>query len=145
MSFYSSVLALLIIVVSLFPTANSVDPKQQSQQPTSIIHDNDRNGTSYFSSTATIFNTTSSPGSRSTLYPITLSATGSPFYGIGAQSTAGTARLLIDYSIEQRNEILDLLFLPQYGAALQHFKVEIGGGAQISCGAEISGMNSPNR
>ena len=79
-----------------------------------------------------------------TIYPIVLSAIGNTFYGVGAQSTAGTARLLIDYPIEQRNEILDLLFKPQYGASLQHLKVEIGGDAQISCGAEASGMHTAN-
>eukprot|EP00039_Didymoeca_costata_P032679 m.38843 g.38843 ORF g.38843 m.38843 type:complete len:1028 (+) comp9481_c0_seq1:155-3238(+) len=61
-----------------------------------------------------------------------------PLHSIGAQSTAGTARLLVDYPKEERDDILDLLFKPNYGASLQHLKVEIGGDAQISCGAESS-------
>ena len=73
---------------------------------------------------------------------------GHPFAGIGAQSTAGTGRLLRDYAETPRGEILDLLFSPQHGAALQHIKVEIGGDAQITCGAEAShwrtGESSPN-
>ena len=68
---------------------------------------------------------------------------GLPLNSIGAQSTAGTARLLIDYPEAQRAEILDLLFRPGYGASLQHLKVEIGGDAQISCGAEASPMRAP--
>jgi hypothetical protein len=43
---------------------------------------------------------------------------------VGAQSTAGTARLLYDYPEAQRSEILDLLFKPNYGASFQHLKVE---------------------
>jgi len=75
-------------------------------------------------------------------YLVNLSAIGPLFSGLGAQSTAGTARLLIDYSVPQRNAILDFLFKPQYGASLQHLKVEIGGDAQISCGAEASGQRT---
>ena len=43
---------------------------------------------------------------------------------IGAQSSAGTARLLYDYPVQQRSEILDYLFKPNYGASFQHLKVE---------------------
>lgn len=63
---------------------------------------------------------------------------------IGAQATAGTARLLYDYPDKQRAELLDLLFKPQYGASLQHLKVEIGSDAQISCGAEPSFARTPD-
>jgi galactosylceramidase len=49
---------------------------------------------------------------------------------------------LIDYKEPQRSEILDLLFKPSYGASFQHLKVEIGGDAQISCGAEPSPMRT---
>jgi len=59
---------------------------------------------------------------------------------VGAQSTAGSARLLIDYAQPERDAVLDLLFKPQFGASLQHLKVEIGGDGQISCGAEASGQ-----
>jgi galactosylceramidase len=63
-------------------------------------------------------------------YPVDLSATGLAFAGVGAQSTAGSARLLIDYPAPQRDAVLDFLFKPQFGASLQHLKVEIGGDAQ---------------
>ena len=76
-------------------------------------------------------------------YPISGYRLGPPLQSIGAQSTAGTARLLVDYPQPQRDEILDLLFKPSYGASLQHLKVEIGGDAQISCGIEASPMRAP--
>jgi hypothetical protein len=47
------------------------------------------------------------------------SALGQALDSIGAQSTAGTSRLLIDYKEPQRSEILDLLFKPNYGASFQ--------------------------
>lgn len=50
----------------------------------------------------------------------------------------------MDYVEPQRSEILDLLFKPNYGAAFQHLKVEIGGDAQISCGSEPSSMRTAN-
>ena len=75
-------------------------------------------------------------------YAVDGSALSFPLHSIGAQSTAGTARLLQDYPAEQRSDVLDLLFLPNFGASLQHLKVEIGGDAQISCGAEASPMRS---
>ena len=57
-------------------------------------------------------------------YPIDGSALGVALNSVGAQSTAGTARLLYDYPEKQRAEILDLLFKPSYGASFQHLKVE---------------------
>ena len=69
-----------------------------------------------------------SSAARST-YPVDVSATGPAFAGVGAQSTAGSARLLIDYPAAQRDAVLDLLFAPQFGASLHHLKVEIGGDA----------------
>ena len=52
--------------------------------------------------------------------------------------------MLIDYPEPQRSQVLDFLFKPQFGASLQHLKVEIGGDAQISCGAEASGQRTAN-
>eukprot|EP00912_Choanoflagellata_sp_UC4_P002359 UC4_evm4s1483 len=62
--------------------------------------------------------------SRAALYSLSNSpeALGLEFRGIGAQSTAGTSRLLFDYPEKQQGEILDYLFKPNFGAALQHFK-----------------------
>ena len=75
-------------------------------------------------------------------YTVDGSALSFPLHSIGAQSTAGTARLLQDYPADQRSDVLDLLFLPNFGASLQHLKVELGGDSQISCGAEASPMRS---
>ena len=59
--------------------------------------------------------------------------------GVGAVSGGGaTSVLLRAYAEPQRSQILDLLFLPNYGAALQMLKVEIGGDAQSTDGAEAS-------
>ena len=51
---------------------------------------------------------------------------GRVFDGLGAASAGASSRLLIDYPEPQRSQILDYLFKPSYGAALQHLKVEIG-------------------
>lgn len=61
---------------------------------------------------------------------------GRVFDGIGAVSAGASSRLLIDYPEPQRSQILDYLFKPNYGAALQHFKVEIGGGVNSTDGTE---------
>ena len=50
--------------------------------------------------------------------------TGQIFGGIG--SVFSYEKLFYDYPEKQRNELLDYLFLPGYGAALQILKVEIG-------------------
>lgn len=68
--------------------------------------------------------------------------TGKIFDGIGAVSAGGTSRLLVDYPEKERDEILDLLFLPGYGSALQMLKVEIGGDTFTGCGVEASHMRS---
>ena len=51
---------------------------------------------------------------------------GSTFDGVGGLSAGASSRLLFDYSEPQRSEILDFLWKPNYGAALQICKVEIG-------------------
>lgn len=61
---------------------------------------------------------------------------GKVFDGIGAVSAGGSSRLLIDYPEPQRSQILDYLFKPDYGAALQHLKVEIGGEINATDGTE---------
>ena len=63
-------------------------------------------------------------GLIATTYPVDGSAMGVALNSIGAQSSAGTARLLYDYPVQQRSEILDCLFKPNYGASFQHLKVE---------------------
>ena len=68
--------------------------------------------------------------------------TGRVFEGIGAVSAGASSRLLIDYPEPQRSEILDFLFKPHYGAALQHLKVEVGSDVNSTDGAEPSHMRS---
>src|SRR5258708_900343 len=70
------------------------------------------------------------------------SSAGRTFDGLGAVSAGGSTRLLIDYPEPQRSRILDYLFKPGYGAALQHLKVEIGADVQSTDGAEPSHMRT---
>jgi Glycosyl hydrolase family 59 len=72
---------------------------------------------------------------------ITLNANGSGriFDGVGAVlGGGGNARYLMDYAEPWRDQILDYLFKPKFGAALQLLKLEIGGGANSSDGSEPS-------
>jgi hypothetical protein len=70
------------------------------------------------------------------------SGTGRIFEGIGGVSAGASSRLLIDYPEPTRSQILDYLFKPNYGAALQHLKVEIGGDVNSTDGAEPSHMHA---
>jgi hypothetical protein len=64
---------------------------------------------------------------------------GRTFDGVGAISGGGgNSRLLIDYPEPQRSQLLDYLFKPGYGAALQTLKIEIGGDTNTTDGAETS-------
>jgi hypothetical protein len=69
--------------------------------------------------------------------------TGRTFDGLGALSAGASSRLLIDYPEPQRSQILDYLFKPGYGAALQHLKVEIGADVNSTDGSEPSFMRTP--
>ena len=60
------------------------------------------------------------------------------FEGIGALSAGASSRLLIEYPEPQRSQVLDYLFKPNYGASLQHLKVEIGGDVNSTDGTEPS-------
>src|SRR5262245_58388175 len=65
------------------------------------------------------------------------------FDGIGAVSGGGgNTRLLVDYPEPQRGEILDYLFKPGYGAALQILKVEVGGDMNSTDGSEPSSAHA---
>ena len=68
---------------------------------------------------------------------------GPVFDGIGAVSAGASSRLLVDYPEPERGQILDYLFKPNYGAALQHLKVEIGADVDSTDGAEPSFMRTP--
>jgi Glycosyl hydrolase family 59 len=67
---------------------------------------------------------------------------GRTFEGLGAVSAGASSRLLIDYPEPYRSQILDYLFKPGYGAALQHLKVEIGADVNSTDGSEPSHMRS---
>jgi hypothetical protein len=72
---------------------------------------------------------------QQTIY-INTNSKGSVFEGIGALSAGASSRLLVDYPEPCRSQILDLLFLPGYGAGLQQLKVEVGGDVNSTCGSE---------
>src|SRR3954466_2447862 len=64
-------------------------------------------------------------------------ATGRIFDGVGAVSGGGgKEKMLYDHPEPQRHQILDYLFKPGVGASIQYFKVEIGGDANSTDGAE---------
>jgi hypothetical protein len=63
---------------------------------------------------------------------------GRTFEGVGALSAGASSRLLREYPEPQRRQILDLLFKPNFGASLQHLKVEIGGDVNSTDGTEPS-------
>ncbi|MEN3306879.1 MAG: hypothetical protein V7603_3081 [Micromonosporaceae bacterium] len=82
---------------------------------------------------------TASPAHAATSVTINGTATGRTLDGIGAVSGGGgNSRLLVDYPEPQRGQILDYLFRPGYGAAMQILKVEIGGDTNSTSGAEPS-------
>ena len=59
--------------------------------------------------------------------------------GVGAiLGGGGNARYLEDYPAARRAQIMNYLFEPGYGASLQLLKLEIGGDANSSAGAEPS-------
>ena len=60
---------------------------------------------------------------------------GRMFEGIGAIS-ASSSTLLYDYEEPYRSDVLDYLFKPNFGAAYQHLKVEVGGDGNSTNGTE---------
>src|SRR5204863_9890067 len=80
---------------------------------------------------------TSSTNTTTTI-PVDGTQPGQMLDGVGAISTAGNSRYLIDYPAPARDAILDYLFKPNYGAALQILKVEIGGDANSTDGSEAT-------
>ncbi|WP_084701753.1 ricin-type beta-trefoil lectin domain protein [Streptacidiphilus anmyonensis] len=84
------------------------------------------------------------PGARAatsttTAISVDGSKPGLVFDGVGAISGGGgNSRLLADYPPRQRDQLLDYLFKPGYGAALQTLKLEIGGDTNSTDGAEPS-------
>jgi Glycosyl hydrolase family 59/Ricin-type beta-trefoil lectin domain/Concanavalin A-like lectin/glucanases superfamily len=79
------------------------------------------------------------PAQAATSITINGGSGGRTLDGVGAISGGGgNSRLLIDYPEPQRSDILDYLFKPGYGAAMQIMKVEIGGDTNSTSGAEPS-------
>ncbi|HEX8041211.1 MAG TPA: hypothetical protein VF490_18815 [Chryseosolibacter sp.] len=66
------------------------------------------------------------------------STRGKTFEGVGAVSAGASSRLLKDYPKRLRNDVLDFLFKPRFGAGLQHLKVEVGGDINSTAGTEPS-------
>ncbi|MEV4517053.1 ricin-type beta-trefoil lectin domain protein [Dactylosporangium sp. NPDC049525] len=80
-----------------------------------------------------------SPAQAATAITINGASGGRTFDGVGAVSGGGgNTRLLVDYPEPQRSDILNYLFKPGYGAAMQVLKVEIGGDTNSTSGAEPS-------
>jgi galactosylceramidase len=79
---------------------------------------------------------------KQTVVRIDAKGGGRTFDGLGALSAGASSRLLIDYPEPYRSQILDYLFKPNYGAALQHLKVEIGGDTNSTDGSEPSHMHT---
>ncbi|AEV87060.1 galactosylceramidase [Actinoplanes sp. SE50] len=83
------------------------------------------------------------PAEAATAITLNGASAGRTFDGVGAVSGGGgNSRLLIDYPEPQRGQVLDYLFKPGYGAALQVLKVEIGGDTNSTSGAEPSHAHS---
>src|SRR3954469_13091409 len=81
----------------------------------------------------------SSPAQAATAITINGTSGGRALDGVGAVSGGGgNSRLLMDYPEPQRTDILNYLFKPGFGAALQILKVEIGGDTNSTSGAEPS-------
>ena len=79
---------------------------------------------------------------QSTAIKVDGSGKGRVFEGFGGVSAGASSRLLIDYPEPQRSQVLDYLFKPNYGASLQHLKVEVGGDTNSTDGSEPSHMRS---
>jgi hypothetical protein len=83
--------------------------------------------------------TTPAAAATSTSITVNGAQGGRTFDGVGAISGGGgNSRLLIDYPEPARSQILDYLFKPGYGANVQLLKIEIGGDANSTDGAEPS-------
>jgi O-glycosyl hydrolase len=79
------------------------------------------------------------PAGAATTVSINGTGAGRTFDGVGAISGGGgNSRLLIDYPEPQRTQLLDYLFRPGCGAALQVLKVEVGGDTNSTSGSEAS-------
>jgi galactosylceramidase len=93
-----------------------------------------------------LLTTTSTAIVVSSTHFINLTTFGPVFDGIGAISGGGGETVLLpSYPKTQQQLILDYLFKPSFGAALHILKVEIGGDALSTDGAEPSHMHVENQ
>lgn len=83
-----------------------------------------------------------SGGKMATTAIIDASSLGRTFEGIGGVTSNGMTKLLHEYPEAQRNDILNFLFTPKFGASFHQLKVEIGSDANGTCGTEPSHMRS---
>ena len=84
-----------------------------------------------------------SPASQFSVIDLNGNAGGPRFDGIGAVSGGGaTSVLLKDYPEKQRDEILDLLFKPHFGASISALYVEVPGDGNSTQGSEPSHMHA---
>jgi hypothetical protein len=84
------------------------------------------------------------PAHAATTITVDGTGAGRRFDGVGAVSGGGgTSRLLPDYPAAQRDQVLDYLFKPNFGAGLQMLKVEIGGDENSTNGSEASHQRTP--
>ncbi|MBO0931979.1 hypothetical protein [Fibrella aquatilis] len=79
---------------------------------------------------------------QSSVISVDLSSPGRVYEGIGGLSAGASSRLLADYPEPQKSQVLDLLFKPNFGASLNHLKVEIGGDVNSTDGTEPSHAHS---
>ena len=73
-------------------------------------------------------------------------STREPFRGLGCVTGSGSSRLLMDYKRnhpEIYQEIMKLLFQPDYGASLTHIKIELGADVNSSSGTEPCAKRFP--
>lgn len=83
------------------------------------------------------------PQDRGGSLALDLSTPGSLFEGVGALSGGGgTSRYLYDYPEAAQEQILDALFDPTSGGALQMLKIEIGGDTWSTQATEPSHMHT---
>jgi galactosylceramidase len=71
---------------------------------------------------------------------VSLNSIGRVFEGIGGITSNGMSKLMMDYPEPIRRDLMRLLFEPNFGASLQHLKVEIGSDVNTSSGTEPSHM-----
>lgn len=70
---------------------------------------------------------------------------GRAFDGVGGVSAGASTRLLYDYPERERSQVLDYMFKPGYGAAMDLLKVEIGSDTNSTSGSEPSHMREPGK